>query len=38
MRITTLVGWLVLDILQLPADLKGPGSLRKLASELDLSV
>jgi hypothetical protein len=35
MRIKALVKWLVLDNLQLLVDLKGRGSLRKLASELD---
>ena len=34
MPITILVGWLVLDILQLLVDLKELGNLRKLASEL----
>lgn len=36
MLITILVGWLDPDILQLLVDLKGPGSLRKLASEFRL--
>ena len=36
MLITISVGWLDLDILQLLVDLKGLGSLRKLASEFRL--
>ena len=36
MLITISVGWLDPDILQLLVDLKGPGSLRKLASEFRL--